>query len=214
MNTLNKKSKIILAAIAVLLICSAGVLWAQHEDRNKKIPVRVRAWDQLSDWSKDGPKVVLLSFFVDRSVGGTTGEYCCVMLPKYWRPGLSFELYWDYTEESEGSPPPQKIQVEVEEYKPENIGALNIHFFPGHRVKAIVSQHGFGTPFYPLPKEEWVNWKIDKDALRNWKEHYCEMIKLRYIPTDEDWKWAAQWGLYKEEATKCLKESSEQEKQQ
>jgi len=197
MITLNKKFKILLASVAVLLLCSGGILWAQHkenEEKNELVPVSVRAWDQ------NGPKVVLLSFFVNRSVGGTTGSYCCVMLPKHWRPGLSIELYWDYTGQSKGSPQPQQTRIEIEEYKPENIGTLNVHFFPDHRVKVIVSRRGFRSPFYPLPKEEWVNIGVDKTLLRNWKENYYGMIMGGFIPDDEDWKWAAQWGLLKEEA--------------
>jgi hypothetical protein len=196
MKVPGKKLAALLICAAVLLIGGGSVLWAQHKDKNKMIPVSVSAWDQ------NNQKVVVLSFFVDRQVGGTPGgRYCCVRIPKYWRPGLSFELYWDYTEESEGSPSPQKIRVEIEEYKPENIATFNIHFYPDHRVKAIVSNRGFGSPFYPLQKEEWVNWGVDKDSLRNWKEHYYEMIKGSiFTPNDEDWKWAEQWGLYKEEA--------------
>jgi hypothetical protein len=193
MKTLNKKLRILLACAAILLIGGGAVLLAQHKEKNAMIPVSVVSWDQ------NGPKVRLLSFFVDRQVGGTTGEYCCVRIPKYWRPGLSFELYWDYTAKSEGSPQPQKIRVEIEEYKPENIGTLNIHFYPGHRIRAIVSNRGFGGPFYPMDKEGLINWGIDEDHHRNWREHYYEMIKGGLIPSDEDWKWAAQWGFNKEE---------------
>jgi len=203
----SSKLKTIALCIVVLLVCAGAAAWAQYREKNKLIPVSVRAWEQV------GPKVRLLSFIVDRSIGGTPGgDYCCVMIPKYWRPGLSFELYWDYTAQSEGSPPPQKIRVEIEEYKPENVGPLNIHFLPNHRVRAIVTERGFGGPFYPLPKEEWVNWGINEDLLRNWKESYYEMIKLRFVPRDEDWKWAAQWGLYKEEAMH-KNNSTKQEKQ-
>jgi hypothetical protein len=196
MKVPGKKLAALLICAAVLLIGGGSVLWAQHKDKNAMIPVSVVSWDQ------NGPKVRLLSFFVDRQVGGTTGRYCCVRVPKYWKPGLSFELYWDYTEESEGSPSPQKIRVEIEEYKPKDVENLNIHFLPNHRIKAIISGYGLGSPFYPLPKEEWVNWGVNENSLRNWKEHYYEMIKGsdRFIPTDEDWKWAEQWGLYKEEA--------------
>jgi len=197
MITLNKKFKILLASVAVLLLCGGGILWAQHkenEEKNELVPVRVYAWEQTGDTMR------LLTFFVNRRIGGTPGEYCCVMLPEHWRPGLSIELYWDYTAQSKGSPPPQTARVEIEKYKPEDVGNLNIHFYPNHRVRVIVARRGFGSPFYPLPKEEWINWGVDETLLRNWKENYYEWIKLGYIPNDEDWKWAAQWGLFKEEA--------------
>jgi hypothetical protein len=102
--------------------------------------------------------------------------------------------------------------MEIEEYKPENIGTLNIHFYPGHRIKTIFSNHAFGSPFYPLPKEEWVNWGINEELLKNWKEHYYKMIKDGFIPTDEDWKWAKQWGLYKEEAMRRNNTTEQEQK--
>jgi len=202
MTILSQKLLVPLAFVAMLLAigisgCEAQQppQPAQQQEEEEKVPVSVSLIDHT------GPDVVVLSYFVDRKIGGTQGgEQCCVELPKKWRPGLTFELYWDYTVESEGSPPPQKRLVEVEEYKPEKLDTLYIHIFPSHRVKAIAYNRDFGSPFYPLPKEEWFNRKVNRDLLRNWKEHYYEMMKGRLIPDDDDWKWAAQWGLYKEEA--------------
>jgi hypothetical protein len=159
------------------------------------VPVQITAYDQT------GKTVHLLSWIIKGQAGGTAGGgMCCVSIPKYWRPGLILDLYWDYTAQSEGSPPPQRAKVEIEEYSLENLGTLHLHFFPGHRVRAIVARTSFDSPFYPMQKEEWVNWKIDQDHLNNWKEGYYEMIKGGTVPTEEDWKWAAQWGLYKEYA--------------
>jgi len=206
----SSKLKTIALCIVVLLVCTGVVAWAQYRERNKLIPVSVDLVDQT------GPDTVVLSFYVDRQFGGQPGgSYCCVMLPKYWKPGLTFELYWDYTEQSKGSPPPQKMRVEVEEYKPDRLGLLHIHVYPNHRVRAIANNRGFGSPFYPLPKEEWVNWGIDQTLLARWKGGYYEMIKgSTFIPDDEDWKWAAQWGLIKEEELAKIDNSSKQEIQQ
>jgi len=204
MTTINKKYLTLF--VCVVMFLATGISGCQEnqppqqqtqqQEENEKIPVSVWLVDHTgpAGW-------VVLSFFVDRQVGGTTGRYCCVMLPKHWRPGLSFELYWDYTSQSEGSPPPQKKQVEIEEYKPDRVGLLHIHIYPDHRVKAISNDRGFTSPFYPLPKEEWLGWSVNRALLRRWRFSYYEMIKGNsFIPDDEDWKWAAQWGLYKEEA--------------
>ncbi|MDR2207395.1 MAG: DUF3304 domain-containing protein [Azoarcus sp.] len=196
MQALGKKLIAFLVCATALL--AGGNAACQQKEAHKKeemVPVMVVVYDQ------NDSDVVVLSYSVERQVGGTPGgKQCCVKLPERWRPGLSFELYWDYTEESEGSPPPQKRQVEIREYKPDRMGILQIHLLPGHRVIAVSSARGFGSPFYPLPKEDWVNGKVNSNLLRNWRHAYYEMIKGGFIPDDEDWKWAAQWGLYKEEA--------------
>ena len=70
---------------------------------------------------------------------------------------------------------------------------------PGHKVKIILSSFGPTSPFYPLPKEEWGQIKLDKYLMEAYRDNYYEMTKVRE-PTDRDWKWAEQWGLYKADA--------------
>ena len=189
---------LILGALALLL---GGIVAYPSLDRflsrNQMVPVQITAYDQTDK------NVHLLSWGIEGQAAGTAGGgMCCVSVPKYWRPGLTFNLYWDYTASSEGSPPPKQTIVEIEKYTPENLGTLHLHFFPGHRVRAIVSNHSIASPFYPMGKEDrWPPWNVKQDLLNAWKENYHEMI-LMYKPTEEDWKWAAQWGLYKEEAMK------------
>jgi len=144
-------------------------------------------------------------------IGGTT---CCVNLPEKWHPGLQVEVKYgidmliepevfnDKTLDRSTLPPPEVItvMVDVQEYK--KLGSAHIHIMPGDKSKIIVTHWELGSPFYPLPREEWTPYKMNYWDI--WKvvingQIFVDALKNFGHPiTEEDWKWASQWGLTKD----------------
>ena len=107
----------------------------------------------------------IANFYVDKYSGGTVGEsgggggiVCCLMLPNKWYPGLKAEVRWEVrqiirssnpavpeTEETAGF---YRAQVPIEEYvKP---GDFYVHFFPGGRVRIVVSEFTTTGKLHPI----------------------------------------------------------------
>jgi hypothetical protein len=126
-------------------------------------------------------------------IGGIT---CCVTLPKHWKPGLTVKVSWSYTHgpsstEETVVPPPQTKVVEVQKYTPERMGRLQIHFYDGNKVKAVSTDYDIGSPFYPLPKEDWHPYDVNQNVIWNYKN--IPQIREELIP--EDLEWGKQWGF-------------------
>ncbi|WP_219213401.1 DUF3304 domain-containing protein [Variovorax boronicumulans] len=91
---------------------------------------------------------------------------CCVTLPLEWRPGLTATVEFGY-----GLPPwpsPRVVQVPVEEYRGHARGTLQAHFYPGGRVRIVVSRFAPGHPRYPLLEGVKLDWGVYRNycALR------------------------------------------------
>lgn len=91
---------------------------------------------------------------------------CCVTLPLEWRPGLTATVELGY-----GLPPwpsPRVVQVPVEEYRGHARGTLQAHFYPGGRVRIVVSRFSPGHPRYPLLEGVKLDWGVYRNycALR------------------------------------------------
>ena len=92
--------------------------------------------------------------------GGAAGaESCCILIPNQWRPGLKAKIAWEYDTYQDDPAPPlpsQSVEVDVPEYtKP---GTFQVHFYPGHKVKLVVSSCRPGHSFYPMSKEDLLPW--------------------------------------------------------
>jgi hypothetical protein len=87
------------------------------------------------------------------------GETCCVSIPERWKPGLKARVAWEY-DQDEGSTQPlpknQVAEVEIPEYR--RVGAVQVHFYEGHRIKVIVSPCSPEHPFYPLGGKDLAPW--------------------------------------------------------
>lgn len=95
--------------------------------------------------------------------GGGSGEICCIMIPRNWRPGLFVEVRWsvedwshaDRTEIAAGNY--QSIdkkgiyiaQVPIEKY--ESVYSLYVHFFPHGRVRVLTTPYSVISAFHPVP---------------------------------------------------------------
>lgn len=93
-------------------------------------------------------------FYINKSISDNVGEgggggsrVCCLSLPKKWYPGLTADVRWEVihilraptrnaqeTAEVEGI---YRAQVPIEPYK--DSGSFYVHFFPGKRVRIVVS---------------------------------------------------------------------------
>jgi Protein of unknown function (DUF3304) len=98
---------------------------------------------------------------------GGSGDACCVSIPRQWRPELQVTVGWqdDSTKQLDaaGKPvmrdgkhvlnPGQKYSrtVPIQEYKPNNLGTMNLHILPDKNVIAAVSMLMPTHPDY-LPK--------------------------------------------------------------
>lgn len=108
-------------------------------------------------------------FYVDKYYGGAVGEsggggaiVCCIMLPKKWHPGLKADVRWELrhiirpsdaaTPETEEAVGFYHAQVPVESYtKP---GDFYIHFFPGGRVRIVVSEFTPTAKQHPIQGDD------------------------------------------------------------
>ncbi|NIA53112.1 DUF3304 domain-containing protein [Massilia sp. TW-1] len=108
-------------------------------------------------------------FYVNKYSAGSVGEsgggggmVCCFMLPKKWYPGLKADVRWELrhiTRESSGSGAKTeevagfyRAQVPVEAYaKP---GDFYVHFFPGGRVRIVVSEFSITGKEHPIQGDD------------------------------------------------------------
>jgi hypothetical protein len=110
-------------------------------------------------------------FSVDGHIGanaspeGGAGNSCCISLPAKWHPGMKVKIDWSYdvrVSEPRTPPPPQEAEVEIPEYTPENSGNVQVHFYPDHRVKVVVSRYGIRHPRYPMSEDDKKPWVTDR----------------------------------------------------
>ncbi len=110
---------------------------------------------------------------------GGGGFSCCVNLPLHWKPGLKATVHWEYgSGPNHTPPPPQSATVDIPEYTPEDMGTLQVHFYPNHKIKVVSTMYGLGHPWHPLPKEDWAPWELDEAVVRNW-EWYVEKKQIK-----------------------------------
>jgi hypothetical protein len=139
----------------------------------------------------------------DGGLGGDIGgESCCIQLPVKWKPGMKVTVHWAYNNGPEyKDPPPQTAVAEIPEYLPEKMDRLDVHFYPEHKIKVVVTAWYLGSPFYPLPKEDWGRYPVDQNNIYNYKRA-PKTFELRGPLTWLDLKWARQWGIESEDKEK------------
>ncbi|MDO9402628.1 MAG: DUF3304 domain-containing protein [Polaromonas sp.] len=105
----------------------------------------------------------IYTFTVDGRMGSNLrpesggGKFsCCVDIPKTWRPGLKVRIRWEYQDGTAipPPPPPQEAEVDVPRYGSADMDELNVHFYPDHKVKVLVSNKTIRHPDYP-PELRW-----------------------------------------------------------
>lgn len=150
-----------------MLILAACCLTACGDDR---VGASVSGYNHMPDWfiagfsvgDGSGPPVSPES-------GG--GKYsCCVSIPKRWYPGMKVKVEWRYDTIGGGyKPPPQEAEVEIPEYT-KRAGTVQVHFYPEHKVKVVVTSYGIGHPRYPMSEQDKLPWATRADLLEAEKQ--------------------------------------------
>ena len=134
----------------------------------------------------------------DRWVGRGTSW---VEIPLNWRPGLKARIKFVHWVEIPDEPgeylPVSRVRtVEIPEYSPQDAVVFNVHFYPGSKVKIIVARRIPNSMFYPMSKEDLAPFKPDPSTTIDFILSISD-DDIRDLISDEDWKWARQWGLIK-----------------
>src|SRR5450830_1084360 len=155
------------------LALGLGLLASLSGCAEKTIAVSVAGYNHIKDESIAGFSVNGSSGHNISPEGGGGTQMCCVSIPKRWRPGLKATVTWEYGYSSRDPVPPfppQEATVDIPEYTPENLGNVQVHFYPNRRIKVVVSKYGLGHPKHPLPQEDWAPWTLDENVVRNERE--------------------------------------------
>ncbi|XQA63140.1 DUF3304 domain-containing protein [Xanthomonas sacchari] len=133
---------------------------------NDRLPASVTGYNHMSDWSIE-------RFTVDGASGpnlspeeGGGGGSCCASIPRRWHPGMKVKIQWTYdtTQNGPQPPSPQEAIVDLPQY-PSQGGDIQVHFYPDHKVKVVISEYGIGHPLYPMSEEDKRPWETRKDLL-------------------------------------------------
>ncbi|WP_198083491.1 DUF3304 domain-containing protein [Variovorax sp. E3] len=173
LNTVRSFSRI--AGRLWQFFCISGLAISLTACGEDMLPTEITGYNHMTKpdgWSIGG-------FSVDghgganASLAGGAGNSCCMSLPRRWHPGMTVKVEWSYNHRAHDPdttpPPPQMAMVEVPEYTVKNSGAMQVHFYPNHRVKVVVSKFGIEHMLYPMSEEDkkpWVSrkdWSKDKD---------------------------------------------------
>ncbi|SEL94225.1 Protein of unknown function, partial [Pseudomonas agarici] len=107
-------------------------------------------------------------FFVDDTWGGNSRAYggggkfvCCINYPREWRPDLTATVRWSTSSSIPNGPPGvtwHEEVVPIEQF--DELGDLNVHFLPDHKVRLIISPGSPGFPGYrgpdaPVKPADW-----------------------------------------------------------
>lgn len=91
--------------------------------------------------------------------GGRPGKVaCCVNLPAEWTPGLTARV--ELWHGPRHRPSHTVLAVPVEEYRGPTRGTLQVHVYPGGRVRVVVSRFAPGHPRYPLLEGVALDWAL------------------------------------------------------
>jgi len=156
--------KFLLSALAII----GGVLMTSACS-DATVPVGLRGYNHMKD-------LTIHVFTVNGTMGPNVstesggGETCCVSLPRNWRPGLKAKVSWEY-DQKEGAanplPKSQAAEFDIPEYP--FGGSLQVHFYPKHKVKIVVSPCSPRHPFYPMTSADLAPWSpsTTKEVMRD-----------------------------------------------
>lgn len=149
-----------------IVLFAASCLTACGDDN---VAVSVGGFNHMPDWFIAGFSVAGASGANLSPGSGATGEMCCVSIPKRWYPGMKVKVEWRYDTIGGGyKPPPQEAEVEIPEYS-KRAGNVQVHFYPEHKVKVVVTSYGIGHPHYPMSEQDKLPWATRADLLEDEK---------------------------------------------
>ncbi|NWC11984.1 DUF3304 domain-containing protein [Pseudomonas agarici] len=160
MSRLHNKWRGLLQAISVGLLITTLVGCGGEEPDKGPATASITGYNNTEDY--------IHRFFVDESWGGNVFAYsgggkfvCCINYPREWRPDLTATVRW-----STSSSIPKTFSgetwheqvVPIEQF--DELGTLNVHFLPDHKVRLIISPGSPGFPGYrgpdaPVKPADW-----------------------------------------------------------
>ena len=164
---MNRNKWPLLAGIA--LLCAAALLAGCGMQGEDKLAVSVTGYNHMSDegWYIGGFSINGASGpNLQPETGG--GFNCCIVIPERWKPGMKAKVEWWYDTRPGGPPyplpPPQEAEVEIPDYNAIGPGTVQVHFYPDHRVKVVVSRFAIEHTRYPMSEEDKFPWETDPTA--------------------------------------------------
>ena len=170
MIKLNNKWQRLLQAVGVALLITALMGCNGEDPDTGPATGSIIGYNNTEDY--------IHRFFVDENWGGNVRAYsggggivCCINYPREWRPGLTATVRWS-TSASRNKPFTgvtwHEEVVPIERY--DQLGSLNVHFLPDHKVRLIISPGSPGFPGYrgPAAPVKPVGWPklITKENLK------------------------------------------------
>lgn len=179
-----RKKRLPRTSLCRILAITAAALILQACFKEETVAVSITGYNHIETES-------ILEFSVNEASGpnlapysGGSGFSCCISLPLHWKPGLKATVHWQYgSGPNHTPPPPQSATVEIPEYTPEDMGTLQVHFYPAHKIKVVSTIYGLGHPWHPLPEKDWAPWELDEAVARNW-QWYIEKNNIKR-PSDK-----------------------------
>ncbi len=151
MNTLKNRGYRLLQAISIGLLITTLVGCGGEEPDKGPATASIIGYNNTENY--------IHRFFVDESWGGNVFAYsggggivCCINYPREWRPDLTATVRWST---SASKPNPYTGTTWHEKVVPiepfDELGDLNVHFLPDHKVRLIISPGSPGFPGYRGP---------------------------------------------------------------
>jgi hypothetical protein len=190
-----RKKTITLLTLGLLLVGALVYGCQLYNEKNEWVPVSLGKYNHnyikgqpIQDY---GVRIEVNGKPQSQLSGYGGGTIPGLSVPRHWKPGIMAVVFWTYGTEPEDAIP-HTAEAEIPEYGPEKIGQVHLHFYPGDKVKVVVTHYDLGHPYYPLPKEDWAPWKL--------KESWTDAVlkkKARGLPQPPriEREWGRQWGI-------------------
>jgi len=154
--------RIVVLLIFIAALSGVGVMVYETFKVDKNFPTTLTGVHHL------GSDYYINRFYINRSIsdnvgdgGGGGSKVCCLSLPRKWSPALTADVRWEVihilrapdptvqdTAEVEGI---YRAQVPIEKYT--KSGNFYVHFFPGRRVRIVVTETPSYSEDHPVQSE-------------------------------------------------------------
>lgn len=151
MTKLKNRWQRLLQAVGTALLIATLMGCNGEEPDNGPAHASITAYNHTADYIHE--------FYVNGSWGGNSRAYggggkfvCCIGYPRNWHPDLTATVRWST---SASKPNPYEGETWHEQVVPieqfDELGTLNVHFLPEHKVRLIISTGSPGFPGYRGP---------------------------------------------------------------
>jgi hypothetical protein len=169
-NNMNSPARRKWPALALALVLCTAVLLGGCKFKEPTVAAEVSGYDHMpkGGWYIAGFSVNGASGPNLQPQSGGGKFNCCISIPERWKPGMKAKVEWMYdvgVGDPRTPPPPQEAEVDIPDYNPVGPGTVDVHFYPDHRVKVVVSNFAIRHPRYAMSEEDKLPWKTDWSLL-------------------------------------------------